>query len=183
MYKIQLSPIYLHSLNSKQNSTGFTLIELLVVIVISGILAAIALPSLMKQTVKAKQTAAKQNIALINHAQVIYRSENNSFANTFDSLLVDTLDGNSTDTYKGYNYLLSAGIDTTSITATPIDASLKGYSGGTNRYVDTSSYRQELVSIMCEANQPGKTAAVAPTFHNTTATPDCPSNYKDLTSK
>ncbi len=178
MYRVELKVIYSQRLSSKQDARGFTLIELLTAIFISGLIAAIAIPSLLKQTVKAKQAAAKETIARVNHTQVIYRTENTSFATTFDHLLVGTLDGNNFDTYKGYNYVLSSGLDTTSITATPIDPALKAYSGGTNRYVD-SNFRESLVSVLCEANQPGTTTAVAPILPTNTV-PDCPSGYDNL---
>ncbi|HEY9691125.1 MAG TPA: type IV pilin-like G/H family protein [Oculatellaceae cyanobacterium] len=179
MSKIELKANSLQSPQLEQQNQGFTLFELLVVMLIIGILAAIGIPSFIKQTVKAKQSAARESIARVNHAQVVYRMENDSFATNYSTLLVGTLDNNSSvDTYKGYTFQMSSSADTTSIIATPVDPSLKAYSGGTNRYVD-SNYREFVVSILCEANTPGTATALPPTLHNN-ADPDCPNNYKNL---
>jgi type IV pilus assembly protein PilA len=54
--------------NGKRNALlqkGFTLVELMVVIVIVGILSAVALPSFLSQTSKAKGTEAKAQISTI----------------------------------------------------------------------------------------------------------------------
>lgn len=64
---------------NRKNMQGFTLIELLVVIIILGILAAIAIPSLLGQIAKGKQAEARSVLGAINRAQQGYRLENVTF--------------------------------------------------------------------------------------------------------
>lgn len=76
-----------------RKSKGFSLVELMIVVAIMAILAAIAIPSFMKFSMKAKTAEASQNLSGIRTAQESYRAENdvylactgypNSASNTF----------------------------------------------------------------------------------------------------
>ncbi len=73
-------------LKNQRNCEGFTLIELLVVVIIIGILSAVALPNLLGQTGKAKETEAKNALSSIGSAQQAYFFEHGTFADTLTKL-------------------------------------------------------------------------------------------------
>lgn len=75
-----------HFASKKNKNGGFTLIELLVVIVIIGILAAVALPSMLGQANRAREASARSGLGVINRAQQAYRVQNATFATDYDQL-------------------------------------------------------------------------------------------------
>lgn len=104
---------------------GFTLIELLVVIVIVGILSAMALPSFLRQSNKARQTEAETYVGAINRAQQAYHMENLVFGNLAD------LEISITPNTINYSYASApeaSGV-AVSTTATPAINSIAAYSG------------------------------------------------------
>jgi type IV pilus assembly protein PilA len=71
---------------ARRQEDGFTLIELLVVMLITTILAFIALPSTMTTVGKAREAEAKQMLSGIGQAQQAYFFEHATFAEEFDHL-------------------------------------------------------------------------------------------------
>jgi type IV pilus assembly protein PilA len=168
---------FIQHLNCKKQDAGFTLIELLVVIVIIGILGAIALPNFLNQDVKAKQSEAKQNVALVNKTQNSFRAENSNFATSFNVLGIGSVTGGATGSTSNYSYTLSAGTDSASVMASATDTALKSYSGANTRFSNAAS-QSVIGTVMCETLIVGD-AAASPTI--TTGTqPTCAATHKTL---
>ena len=91
---------------------GFTLIELLVVMIVIGILAAIAIPSLLSQRNGANDAGAKQMAGTAEHAGVIYSLNNGSYTGMTASSL-KTIEPSLNITANGQTVLASAGATVT----------------------------------------------------------------------
>ena len=78
----------LKTIANKKDNKGFTLIELLVVVIIIGVLAAIALPNLLGQVGKARESEAKSTLGAMNRAQQSFFTERTRFAADSDELEV-----------------------------------------------------------------------------------------------
>ncbi|HAX80042.1 MAG TPA: hypothetical protein DCY88_30460 [Cyanobacteria bacterium UBA11372] len=70
----------------KNQNRGLTLLELLIVIFILGILAAIALPSFLRMTDRAREVEAIERINYLNKNQQSYYLENSIFTRSIDSV-------------------------------------------------------------------------------------------------
>ncbi|MDJ0599388.1 MAG: type IV pilin-like G/H family protein [Crocosphaera sp.] len=78
----------LKTLANKKGNKGFTLIELLVVVIIIGVLAAIALPNLLGQVGKARESEAKSTLGAMSRAQQTAFAERGRFAGSMAELEV-----------------------------------------------------------------------------------------------
>ncbi len=163
-----------HLNNKKKGNEGFTLIELLVVVIIIGVLAAIALPSLLGQVNKGKQAEAKQNIGAMNRAQQAFFLEGQVFASSVSSLGIGIK--TVTDNYSYSINSLATGNVYGQQNASSLKATLKSYYGSVNTQIgDTTTSEALTVAISCESTLPGITIVA-----NQSGAASCVSNYGPL---
>ncbi|MBD2360731.1 prepilin-type N-terminal cleavage/methylation domain-containing protein [Anabaena minutissima FACHB-250] len=179
MLKPELQAKFLSHLSNrkKKEDEGFTLIELLVVVIIIGVLAAIALPSLLGQVNKAKQAEPKNNIGTINRAQQAFYLEYQKFAANMSELQVGVKS-------QTENYLYTVALDGAlgvGYSFTFKDA-LKSYYGAVGTITgDTATKESLTVAIACETTAPFSVANGAAMI-TAVATPTATTCITDFTS-
>jgi len=185
--KLEFQAKFLQHLNKKkQQEEGFTLIELLVVIIIIGILAAIALPSLLSQVNKGKQAEAKQNVGALNRAQQAYFLENDGFATDVPSAGIGIKTQSVNYFYSivpGANLGVNGLPQAVNNVGSALGNTLKSYVGQNFTSIGDPQTSEVLtLGFVCETEQIGPTAggaALAEATAPDTAT-GCPAGYKDL---
>ena len=158
-----------------KSSRGFSLIELLIVVAIILIIAAIAIPNLLRSRIAANQASAVGSLRTLNTSEVTYASTfNTGFSVDMPSLgpgnpvpasptstaagLIDSV--LAAGTKSGYSFTYASGptesatssrIDTYSITAVPITTST-----GTNYYFTDQSgvVRQNSTTTAASTDSP-----------------------------
>jgi len=157
----------------KKSSKGFSLIELLIVVAIILIIAAIAIPNLLRSRIAANQASAVGSLRTLNTAEITYSSTYNvGFTATMTYLAPPTATPpNPTSTAaglidsvlalgskSGYSFVYTAGkadatgrINTYTFTANPVTTST-----GTNYYFTDESgvIRQNSTTVASSTDSP-----------------------------
>ena len=171
-------------LNKTQNldSKGFTLIELLVVIIIIGILAAIALPSFLNQSQKAKFAEAKSYVGTMSRLQQAYYMEKGTFTDDMTRLNLLANISSGSYTYKIFTGNISGAISPIQLdrvitnAAVPNSPSLKAYVSVVGiTALTTATVKAD--TVFCTANSPGVVSSVRGFINVDGLTAECPTGF------
>ncbi|HAJ57248.1 MAG TPA: pili assembly chaperone [Candidatus Omnitrophica bacterium] len=115
---------------SKRSIRGFTLVEIMVVVAVIVLLAAMAIPGILRSRMNANEAAAIASVKTISWATTTYRAINPAYPANLSELTssnpsyVDSVLGSGTK--QGYSFVLSGDPDTFNLTAVPVTSNVTG---------------------------------------------------------
>jgi prepilin-type N-terminal cleavage/methylation domain-containing protein len=132
--------IYQKEKSTMKKNKGFSLIELLIVVAIILIIAAIAIPNLVKARRSANEGSATASMRTLGSAQMLYKSTIGAFAGSIGGLSAENLIDNvlGAGTKSGYSFATSyGGTPTLQFTASSAPLSINAVTGTGKRYFFT----------------------------------------------
>jgi type IV pilus assembly protein PilA len=155
---------FLHSLIRRKQDEGFTLVELIVVIVIIGILAAIAAPSFLGQSNRARESEGIASVGALNKAQQAFYLQNGRFAEDMTELNAGIPATTTNYTYSTSSTATGVTSRATSTASLLPGSSLRGYVGLIQLAVNENG-EASSEAILCESAA-GSTPVTPPNAQN-----------------
>jgi type IV pilus assembly protein PilA len=115
-----------------KRTPGFTLIELMIVVAIIAVIAAIAIPNLLRARIQTNESSAVGNLRSIVGAQMAYNAKNAEFAVDFADLTGESppfLTGDWALPKSGYLFLLGGDVINFTANANAVEYGVTGVRG------------------------------------------------------
>lgn len=139
---------YFLSKKLKCPDRGFTLIELVIVSVIIGVLSAIAIPGLLTQVGKSRETEALSQLGALSRSQQGFHFETQEFASSISVLGQNGLDNSNYYSFPDPSVASNTLVKHQATSKVPYDVASRNFSIGV--YFDSGAFRTAL----CKAQFP-----------------------------